>query len=217
MAIVNQKMVDAVKDKLAADFPIQGHMTHSHDYRPLYISCGIFVLPINADSSQVMGDDELDDVLSASLTWLERNVRAYTICLDLYSVDLPAAYRLLINFVFGVSRKCAREEIRLDLYLKNKMLTSFVETFWTLPPIECEIPTVVIDEFQIYDAELNLGPNLIEREVDSQGAEFLYVLENGTNRMRISFCKKHFLIPWNDDFFSNSQDCYIKFYAIQQT
>ncbi|KAI1711282.1 hypothetical protein Ddc_12979 [Ditylenchus destructor] len=228
---VTQKFVDDVKVKLVDDFSVHGNMTHiqTNSYnKSLYIHCGAFSL------SEC---DNIED-LRESLKWLERNVRANSICISLlyYMMwdDYTDVFPLLNDFVFGVSRICARRELRLIPSInQNKLLTNFIENFLTLPPIECEIPTVVIESFlrrQINSAVSNLGPNLGPnlipgREVDSQGADFLYVLENGQNRMRISFCEdfewsesyeceESLGESWNEEW-GHMYDCFIKFYAVQ--
>ncbi|KAI1697194.1 hypothetical protein DdX_18626 [Ditylenchus destructor] len=107
---------------------------------------------------------------------------------------------------------CARRVIRLYSNIETKLLTSLIDKFRTLPVIDCEIPTVVIDSFPKSDKEkLKLGPDLMGQEMDSQGAKFLYVFENARNRMRISFCEK-FDDCWT--FSSSKHNCYVKFYAV---
>ncbi|KAI1709531.1 hypothetical protein DdX_11319 [Ditylenchus destructor] len=239
MYAVNQKFIDAVKAKFADDLSVHRNIVHTHETNnnnQVYIRCKTFRLPavakqrfkklhnvsitkenrieLNLNAELVMSVDDFHE----SLKWLKRNVRADSICIspktyDYHAKEQNEIYRLLSNFVFGASRICARREIRLYSNIETKLLTSLVEKFWTLPQIECEIPAVVIYSFPDFDREkLNLGPNWILLEVDSEGAEFLHVLESGQNRMRISFCE-NLDDRWTIG--SYRRNCYIKFYAIK--
>ncbi|KAI1705560.1 hypothetical protein DdX_13524 [Ditylenchus destructor] len=211
MFAVNQKFVDAVKEKFVNNFPIQGNQVRTQKNsknKPLYIHCEIFALVYKPD----MSFHDLRDILK----WLLRNVRADSIrmlTLRVYThyQDRAAVCRLLTNFVFGAMRICAKRELRLHSLTETNLIVSLVEKFRTLPHFKREIPTIVIESFSTYDFEYiqpNLGPNVIQQEVDSQGAEFLYLFENGHNRMRISFCEK------SDDRWAK-YDCFVKFNAIQ--
>ncbi|KAI1695006.1 hypothetical protein DdX_19813 [Ditylenchus destructor] len=214
MYTVNQKLVDVVKNRLAN---IQGDVmgTQKLDtYKPAYIHCETFSLLFES----VMNVDGL----CYALTWLERNVRADAIQMPFVSLftdsqDHDTICQMTIvlnNFVFGALRICAKRELRvhskIHSEIETNLIISLVEKFRSLPLIEREIPTIVIESIfsiDFRDVQQNLGSNVIHHEVDSQGAEFLYVFENGQNRMRISFCQ-------TADYWYK-YDCYVKFYATQ--
>ncbi|KAI1706322.1 hypothetical protein Ddc_15366 [Ditylenchus destructor] len=192
MLAVDQKIVDVVKHKMSTCFSTCGSHQNSNNNNGFYIHCGTFWQPVFKEGMSIYD-------LRKFLKWLEWNVRANSICISpsFMGVDIPVRCNLLTDFVFEVSPKCAKQEIRLICLLKvfkANMLTNLVQHFWSLPPIQCEIPTIVIEEFNREEFHkscfiLNLEPNQIESQVDSQGAEYLHVLENGQNRMRISLCE----------------------------
>ncbi|KAI1706622.1 hypothetical protein Ddc_15203 [Ditylenchus destructor] len=205
MYTVNQTFVDTVKEK----FSIPGNTMRAqktNTNKPFYIHCETFSL-LSKSGMNVDG-------LCNALIWLEQNVRAESIRMPFvytHSMDRAAVCCLLNNFVFGALRVCAKLELRLNYRTETKLLISLVEKFWTLSRIKHDIPTIVIESFSLRDFEKiqpYLGPNVIHQEVDSQRPGFLYVFENGHNRMRISFCKS------SDNHWG--YDCYVKFYAIQQ-
>lgn len=85
------------------------------------------------------------------------------------------------------------------------------QDFLALPVVQGTIPTVVIDRYPTDEQyHKHLGENLIGREVDSQGAEFLYEIENGEKRVRISFC--HFEDRDEDEYWY--EKVYMKFYTV---
>ncbi|KAI1692536.1 hypothetical protein DdX_21207 [Ditylenchus destructor] len=196
MFVVDQKILDAVNRKFAQKFA---------NNKPSLIHCEHFVVEF----------EELIDAaeVSESLKWLERNVRANTISTYMFvkPEDHGAAIRLLSNFVLSALSTCGTRKMRLGSDIGPDLLIELLKKFPTLLPVE--IPTI---EMVVYCKYIEdawdlcmspfLGPNLIGQEVDSQGAAFLYVLENGHNRMRISFCE-----VVNDEWFSVN----VKFYASQ--
>ncbi|KAI1701705.1 hypothetical protein Ddc_17496 [Ditylenchus destructor] len=213
MYAVNQKFVDAVKEKFVDNFFIHGNAMHtltSNDNKPPYIHCEKFSLLYTFIHGMNV------DGLCNTLTWLERNVRAESIRMPFVSMythsqDKDAVCRLLTDFVFGALRICAKRELRLHSENKinlNYLFFSLIEKFRTLPQIEREIPTIVIESLSLLHLgkiQSSLGPNVIYREVDSQGAEFQYVFENGHNRLRISFCESR--LPHET---AKEYDCYVQ-------
>ncbi|KAI1699094.1 hypothetical protein DdX_17524 [Ditylenchus destructor] len=212
MFAVDQKFIDAVKEKIVDNSPIPGNTMHPQKCIknwPLYIHCETFSLRYKTGMSIY----DLHDILM----WLQRNVRADSLrmsSLGVYtdSEDSDAVYRLLTDFVFGALRICVKRELRIRLVHESNLLISLIEKFWTLDKIEREIPAIVLELFFTHIIEQigqELGPNVIHQEVDSEGADFLFVFENGHNQMRISFCHSvAFPLP-------NKYDCFVKFYAIQ--
>ncbi|KAI1710034.1 hypothetical protein Ddc_13633 [Ditylenchus destructor] len=218
MFAVNQKFVDAVKGKFADNFPSLGNAMHSHksnDNKPPYIHCETFSLLY----TRGMDVDGLRSIFS----WLVRNVRADAIRMPFVSAythrqDEDTVCHLLNNFVFRALGMCAKRELRIhsDIdFNMNKLFFSLVKKFWTLPQIESEIPTIVIEPFSYFpflEIKWALRSNVIhEGEMNSQGAEFLYVIENGHNRMRILFCERPSCrLPYH---WAKEYHCYVKFYA----
>ncbi|KAI1706624.1 hypothetical protein Ddc_15205 [Ditylenchus destructor] len=210
MYTVNQIFVDAVKEKFAGKFCIPANMIlplKSNINKPPYIHCETFSLLFKS------GIDV--DGLCNALTWLERNVRAesiripYTVYTD--SQSRTAVFRLLNNFVFGALRICAKRELRIHFEMEPSLLIGLVKIFPTLSRFESEIPTIVLESYSsdiVDQIERKFGPKVIYREVDSHGATFLYVFENGHNKMRISFYERPGDNRWTKKF-----DCYVKFYA----
>ncbi|KAI1710032.1 hypothetical protein Ddc_13631 [Ditylenchus destructor] len=218
MFAVNQKFVDAVKENFADNYPILRdaaktmHPQNSNDNKPPYIHCETFSLLYTRDIDV--------DGLCNTLSWLERNVRADSIRMPFVSAythfqDYDALCHLLNNFVFGALRICAKRELRIHSESCScNLFFSVAKKFWTLPRIESEIPTIVIEPFPSYcfpQIQWALRSNVIHQEMDSQGAEFLYVIENEHNRMRISFRESPSSpLPYD---WAKEYLCYVKFHA----
>ncbi|KAI1705561.1 hypothetical protein DdX_13525 [Ditylenchus destructor] len=214
MFAVDQKFIDAVKEKIMDNSPTPGNTMHPQKCiknRPLYIHCETFSLLYKTG----MSVQNLRDIL----TWLQRNVRADSLRMSsvgmisgiyAHSPDSDAVCRIMTNFVFGSLRICAKRELRIRLVIMTNLLNSLVQEFWTLPQIEREIPMIVLELFftDVMKIVRELGPKVIHQEVDSQGV-FLYVFENGTNRMRISFCEMS-----DNPCFLKLYECSVKFYAL---
>ncbi|KAI1698504.1 hypothetical protein DdX_17872 [Ditylenchus destructor] len=143
--------------------------------------------------------------ISQSLEWLVRNVRSDSISLPermFNRIHNTVKIRaMLTNFIFESAQECKAQELVFcfDDYLSESCLNGFsgvmlvdilIEDFLALPVVQGTIPTVVIDRYPTDEQyHKHLGENLIGREVDSQGAEFLYEIENGEKRVRISLCR----------------------------
>ncbi|KAI1706623.1 hypothetical protein Ddc_15204 [Ditylenchus destructor] len=106
MYAVNQKFVDAVKEKVA-DNCIPGNAMHTQKLntnKSLYIHCETFLLFLESDSINVNG-------LCNALAWLEQNVRAESIRMSsvyTHFMDRGAVCCLLNNFVFGALSRSER-------------------------------------------------------------------------------------------------------------
>ncbi|KAI1697803.1 hypothetical protein Ddc_19477 [Ditylenchus destructor] len=155
------------------------------------------------------------DSMSKHLEWLVRNVRSDSIHIPKWishRIHQTVRQRAkLTNFIFETSQKCEAQELVFNNCSLHQIafLNVLIEDFMALPVVQGTIPTVVIG---FYPAEeehrAHLGENLIGREVDSQGADALHVIENGKKRIRISFfCYKDYELYWY-------KKVYIKFYTI---
>ncbi|KAI1691273.1 f-box domain-containing protein [Ditylenchus destructor] len=143
--------------------------------------------------------------ISQSLEWLVRNVRSDSISFPEWmfnriheSVKIRA---MLTNFIFDSSRKCKAQELVFSIvvnrygsyrYPRRMLVDILIEDFLTLfdTVVQDTIPTVVINggRFPVPEEfRANFGNNLIGREVDSQGADALYVIEEKEKRVRIAF------------------------------
>ncbi|KAI1692933.1 hypothetical protein Ddc_23247 [Ditylenchus destructor] len=173
MRTVNQELIDA-----------------NFNGEERYIHCQTFeLLPRTNESST-------PQKIEKSLKWLEQNVRSDLISLPEWifnriheNVEIRA---MLTNFIFDTSQKCKVHELVLSFndYLFNANLVNvLIQDFFSFPVVQGTIPAVVIDQYsEEEEHRAHLGENLIGREVDSQGAVALYMLENGQKRIRISFC-----------------------------
>ncbi|KAI1715067.1 hypothetical protein DdX_08346 [Ditylenchus destructor] len=117
---------------------------------------------------------------------------------------------MLINLVFDGSQMCNAKKLVFSFYddFSNVGLVDVLrEDFLALPVVQGTVPTVVISYYPKYGQyRAQLGENLIGREVDSQGADALYVIESGQKRIRISFCRRN-QSPYG------SYKAYLKFYT----
>ncbi|KAI1697293.1 hypothetical protein Ddc_19799 [Ditylenchus destructor] len=175
-----------------------------------YICCHDFWLDTSGDTP---GTRPNITALSSSLKWLENSVRSDSISFPewvSYRVhETVRARAMLSNFIFGTSQKCKVEELEFSRCGHHmEFLNNLIEDFMALHVVQGTIPTVVIDYYpgdEQYRA--HLGENLIDREVDSQGAEALYEIKSGDKRVRISFCDHD--PSWNE----YGKVC-VKFYTI---
>ncbi|KAI1705617.1 hypothetical protein Ddc_15683 [Ditylenchus destructor] len=122
--------------------------------------------------------------------WTIQNVRAETIHIFFYCDS--ENFALLSNFVFDASgaKQCASKEIQIPTCPdRTHIIRSLIEKFHTIPLVESAIPTLscYMDREELEELPAHLGPNLIAQEVDSEGADALYMISNGENRMRIMF------------------------------
>ncbi|KAI1697294.1 hypothetical protein Ddc_19800 [Ditylenchus destructor] len=155
--------------------------------------------------------------MSKSLEWLVRNVRSDSIHIPKWishrihqTVDQRAK---LTNFIFDTSQKCEAQELVFNNCPQYhiEFLNVLIEDFLALPVVQGTIPTVVLGPYRKQEEyRAHLGENLIGREVDSQGADALHVVENGKKRVRISFfCHKG---DYDNAYWY--QKVYLKFYTI---
>ncbi|KAI1696990.1 hypothetical protein DdX_18761 [Ditylenchus destructor] len=183
---VNQNVVDSLKQKFGDDFPIYGitmRLQKTNDHKSPYLHCET-ISPLCKPGTNVDG-------LYNMLTCLQRNARADSILVPsegLYphSQDRAAVCHLSNNFVFGALKICAERAFETE----TNLLISSIEKFRTLPLFKSEIPTIAIESFSsiaFENIQPTLEPKVIRRKVDSQGAEYVYLFENGHNR--ISFCE----------------------------
>ncbi|KAI1714668.1 hypothetical protein Ddc_11389 [Ditylenchus destructor] len=176
----------------------------SFDNKPRYIRCESFMLLGISGKNTV--------ALSNSLQWLGRNVRAETIQIREIDCDekYPEAYVLLANFLLEASGASKKTVIRQ----KNEMsfLNALIQKFRTIPVVKSAIPTIEFWYPRAEEYRAHLGPNLIAREVDSEGADALYMIENGQNRMRISLKElPPYMCPHN---INNPSVCNVNVYSI---
>ncbi|KAI1697614.1 hypothetical protein Ddc_19606 [Ditylenchus destructor] len=152
--------------------------------------------------------------IEKSLKWLERNVRCDSISLPQWIFNRvqnsDKIRAMLTNFIFGTSQKCNAQELVLsypyDYLFKVKLVDVLIQEFFSLPVVQSTIPAVVIGQYpEQGHHRTHLGENLIGREVDSQGAVALYMIENGEKRIRISFC--------HEDSYWFGYRAYLKFYT----
>ncbi|KAI1693359.1 hypothetical protein Ddc_22882 [Ditylenchus destructor] len=145
------------------------------------------------------------DIIPDSLKWLARNVRAEKIDLP-WILQTSETYDHVANFLLDPTgaKQCASEKITICVSNHNVFLNILVEKFHSIPLVEDSIPTIEYLYFRNEKIPAHLGPNLIDQEVDSEGAEALYMISNGQNRMRVSFCLAH----WHD------YECKVRIYSI---
>ncbi|KAI1691834.1 hypothetical protein Ddc_24018 [Ditylenchus destructor] len=187
MFAVNQNFIDSLKCNI-----------DSLDNEPRYIRCESFSL----EEMRNVPDANPAD-LSYSLKWIAGNVRAETIRIPtVYDEN----YELFANFLLDPSgaKQCASEKMEIHMAKPAMFLSILIEKFRTIPLVEGDIPTIVLKYPRHENYSAHLGPNLIDQEVDSDGADALHIISNGQNRMRISF-------RWENN--SNS-DCKIRVYPI---
>ncbi|KAI1697802.1 hypothetical protein Ddc_19476 [Ditylenchus destructor] len=175
-----------------------------------YIRCQSFSLNTRGDTP---GKRPNITVMSESLKWLEQNVRSDSISLPKwvsYRVhETVGARATLSNFIFRASQKCKVQNV-IFAYCEHPVvfLNGLIEDFFALPVVQDAIPTVVIDYYPFEEKyRAHLGENLIDREVDSQRADALYVIEIGEKRVRISFCSVN-------TYLNGEYQAYVKFYTI---
>ncbi|KAI1693281.1 hypothetical protein Ddc_22954 [Ditylenchus destructor] len=181
-----------------------------------YIRCQKFDLLPRSNMSS------MSQKIAKSLEWLERNVRCDSILLYKWMfnrihkrVEIRA---MLTNFIFDASQKCKAQEL-VFTYSANsyhydfndlssmKLVDILIEDFLALSVVQGTIPTVVIDRYPTEEQHrARFGKNVIGREVDSQDAVALYIIENGQKRIRISFCR-----VFNGN---GGYKAYLKFYTI---
>ncbi|KAI1697306.1 hypothetical protein Ddc_19797 [Ditylenchus destructor] len=155
----------------------------SVDNQPRYIRCESFWL--EEEWHYAVPNINLPN----SLKWLARNVRAETI--RIRRENYNDTFVLLANFLLEASgaKKCASKEMKVRVSDPVAFLNILIEKFYAIPLVESAIPTTIFQYASEEEHRAHLGPNLIAREVDSEGTEALYVISNGQNRMRISFCQ----------------------------
>ncbi|KAI1699701.1 hypothetical protein DdX_17156 [Ditylenchus destructor] len=174
MNAVNQKFIDSLKCN-----------SDCFSNEPRYIRCesfslkGIYKRTNTADFSD-------------SLKWMGRNVRAGTIKIPRVYCSMeqnPEAFDLLANFLLDPSgaKQCASEKMEIQLSEPVAFLNIFIATFLTIPLVESAIPTMTFPYPRRKKHHAHLSTYLIDPEVYSQGANALYEIFNGLNRMRISF------------------------------
>ncbi|KAI1693893.1 hypothetical protein DdX_20406 [Ditylenchus destructor] len=184
MHAVNQKLIDA-------------HFNGEERY----IRCQNFVLLPYFDKSRTR------QKIAQSLEWLKRNVRTDSLSFPKWMFDriqkTVKIRAMLINIVFDASLMCNAEKLVFSFHEYSYHSAEFL----ALPVIQSTIPTVVIDDYPDQGQyRTQFGENLIDREVDSQGAKALYVIESGQKRIRISFCRR-------DQHIYGPYKAYLKFYT----
>ncbi|KAI1697580.1 hypothetical protein Ddc_19614 [Ditylenchus destructor] len=159
------------------------------------------------------------DNLREYISWIEQNLRAdqihfRSILVNQFNDEAQVqALNILSDFCFGSSHMCANEEAKFELpHSSVRFLNILISKFRTISVIDSRIPTIVIYPHpcaEIYRD--HLGANLIDRESDKPlGTEAAYLISNGDNRMRISFCKSAH--NWEGQ--SAKFDVYVKFYTV---
>ncbi|KAI1716925.1 hypothetical protein Ddc_10058 [Ditylenchus destructor] len=195
MYAVEQKFIESLQFNIG-----------SFDNEPRYIRCESFSLeaiwPGNTNIAE----------FSNVLKWMTRNVRAETIRIP--KINCKGAFGLLTNFLLDPpeAKQCASKEILVSIgsfaQKQGDLLSILIEKFHTIPFVESAIPTIkfccpLYEEQYLFRCDLTaLGRNLIDQEVDSQGANALYMISNGQNRMRISFRP------------TDKYKCYVSVYSI---
>ncbi|KAI1701038.1 hypothetical protein DdX_16342 [Ditylenchus destructor] len=181
MFAVNQNFIDALECNIV-------------DNERRYIHCEAFSLLIYHI------DPGYND-LPMSLKWLPQNVHAEKIHLP-WILDTSESFGLITNFLFDPfgAKQCASEMVTIQLIDATAFLNILIEKFHQIPFVEDGIPTT---EFSSY-RPAHMGPNLIDREVDSEGADALHVIINGPNRMRISFRSRNYIYDI----------CHVRIYSI---
>ncbi|KAI1701255.1 putative exonuclease GOR [Ditylenchus destructor] len=119
-----------------------------------------------------------------------------------FSEEDPGPFVLLANFFLEASgaKQCARQKIKIYVPDSVAFLKILIEKFLTIPVVESAIPTIVFRYPHHDEYRAHLGPNLIAQEVDSQGADVLYMISNAQNHMRISFCTTTATLFWSTSF-----------------
>ncbi|KAI1711284.1 hypothetical protein Ddc_12981 [Ditylenchus destructor] len=176
MFAVNQNYIDSIKCNV-----------DSVGNEPRYIRCESFSL--GSFYMTFYTSNPYPDIIPDSLKWLARNVRAEKIDLP-WILQTSETYDQVANFLLDPSgaKQCASEKTTIHVVRAAVFLNILVEKFHSIPLIEDGIPTIGFKYSLDDEIPAILGPNLIDQEVDSEGADELYVISNGQNRMRVSFC-----------------------------
>ncbi|KAI1703966.1 hypothetical protein DdX_14585 [Ditylenchus destructor] len=191
MFAVNQKFIDALECNI-----------DSVGNERRYIHCESFSLLVYIPSRDPAYND-----LPESLKWLPQNVRAEKIHLP-WLLKTSESFGLITDFLldpFG-AKQCASEMVTIQPIGTTAFLKILIKKFLKIALVEDGIPTIEFRWNRHHELPALIGPNLIHKEVDSEGAEALHVISNGPNRMRISF--RSYNSNWEIDI------CRVRIYSV---
>ncbi|KAI1703964.1 UDP-glucoronosyl and UDP-glucosyl transferase domain-containing protein [Ditylenchus destructor] len=94
------------------------------------------------------------------------------------------SFGLITDFLldpFG-AKQCASEMVTIQPIGTTAFLKILIKKFLKIALVEDGIPTIEFRWNRHHELPALIGPNLIHKEVDSEGAEALHVISNGPNR-----------------------------------